>query len=100
MEAALEFYCEKLGFVNAEWGGDDFTLISRDGASIYLCLQDQGAGHAWAWIGVEDAARLHEEFLRHDVPIRMLPTNYPWALELHVEDPFGNVLRFGSEPLT
>ena len=34
------------------------------------------------------------------VKIRMAPTNYPWALEMHVEDPDGNVIRFGSEPLS
>jgi hypothetical protein len=28
----------------------------------------------------------------------MPPTNFPWALEMHVEDPDGNVLRLGSEP--
>jgi len=32
------------------------------------------------------------------VSIRLEPTNYLWALEMHVEDPDGNVLRFGSEP--
>ena len=27
------------------------------------------------------------------------PMNYPWALEFQIEDPDGNVIRFGSEPL-
>jgi hypothetical protein len=27
------------------------------------------------------------------------PTNYPWALEIQVEDPDGNILRIGSEPM-
>ena len=31
-------------------------------------------------------------------PIRLPPTNFSWALEIQVEDPDGNVLRFGSEP--
>jgi hypothetical protein len=26
------------------------------------------------------------------------PTNFPWALEMQVKDPDGNVLRIGSEP--
>lgn len=26
------------------------------------------------------------------------PTSYSWALEFQVEDPDGNVLRFGSDP--
>lgn len=37
--------------------------------------------------------------LRVGVPVRMPPTNYPWALEMHLEDPDGNVLRLGSEPI-
>jgi predicted enzyme related to lactoylglutathione lyase len=32
------------------------------------------------------------------VKILLEPTNFPWALEFQVEDPDGNVLRFGSEP--
>jgi catechol 2,3-dioxygenase-like lactoylglutathione lyase family enzyme len=27
-----------------------------------------------------------------------LPTRYPWAYEMRVQDPDGHVLRFGSEP--
>jgi hypothetical protein len=27
----------------------------------------------------------------------MAPTKYPWALEMQLEDPDGNVLRIGSE---
>ncbi|MEP7361918.1 MAG: VOC family protein [Acidobacteriota bacterium] len=98
MEAALAFYVGKLAFVNAEWGGHDFTCVTRGGAAIYLSLGDQGLGRAWVWVGVEDARRLHGELLAAGVAIRMPPTNYPWALELHVEDPDGNVLRLGSEP--
>jgi len=47
---------------------------------------------------VEDAEKLHEESKARGVAIRMPPTNYSWALEMHVEDPDGNVLRLGSEP--
>ncbi|MEZ5399762.1 MAG: glyoxalase superfamily protein [Bryobacteraceae bacterium] len=97
--AALEFYVGKLGFENAGWGNDEFTCITRGGAAIYLCRGGQGRGQAWAWVGVEDAARLHEEFVAAGVAIKLAPTNFPWALEMQVEDPSGNVLRFGSEPL-
>jgi hypothetical protein len=34
------------------------------------------------------------------VNILLPPTNFPWALEMQVEDPDGNVLRIGSEPKT
>lgn len=98
MQASLHFYVNILGFENADWGNDDFTSVSRDTAGIYLCKGGQGRGGAWVWIGVEDAEKLHEELKARAVTIRLPPTNFPWALEMQVEDPDGNVLRLGSEP--
>jgi len=99
MKTALTFYVDKLGFQNASWGTEDFTSVNRDRASIYLCRGGQGRGAAWVWVGVEDATKLHDELVARGVAIRMPLTNFAWALEFHVEDPDGNVLRFGSEPL-
>jgi predicted enzyme related to lactoylglutathione lyase len=98
METSLRFYVDQLGFKNAPWGDDNFTSVNRDRAGIYLCRGGQGRGGAWVWVGVEDAEKLHDELKARAVPIRMPPTTYPWAMEFHVEDPDGNVLRFGSEP--
>jgi len=98
MEASLRFYVNTLGFTNASWGNDDFTNISRDGTGLYLCRGGQGQGKAWIWVGVEDVEKLHEEYKARGVTIRLPPTNYPWALEMQIEDPDGNVLRLGSEP--
>ena len=98
METSVRFYVDLLGFKNAEWGTNDFTCVSRDQASIYLCRGAQGKGGAWVWIGVEDAQKLHEECEARGVTIRLPPTRYSWALEMQVEDPDGNVLRLGSEP--
>ena len=99
MQASLAFYVGVLGFRNASWGNDNFTSVNRDRAGIYLCRGDQGRTGAWAWIGVSDAAELHREYLARGAAILMPPTNFPWALEMRLEDPDGNVLRFGSEPL-
>jgi len=98
MQASLYFYVHLLGFKNATWGNDDFTSVNRDGAGIYLCRGGQGAGRAWVWVGVEDAEKLHQECKARGVTIRLPPTNYSWALEMQIEDPDGNVLRFGSDP--
>ena len=98
MEASLRFYVDLLGFHNADWGSDDFTSISRQGAVMYLCRGGQGRGGAWVWMGVEDAEKLHDELKDRGVAIRMPLTNHSWALEFRVEDPDGNVIRFGSEP--
>jgi catechol 2,3-dioxygenase-like lactoylglutathione lyase family enzyme len=99
MNASVHFYVDLLGFRNASWGTEEFTSVNRDQAGIYLCRGGQGRGAAWVWIGVEDAEKLHEEFKARGIAIRLPPTNYSWALEFQVEDPDGNVLRFGSEPL-
>jgi predicted enzyme related to lactoylglutathione lyase len=98
METSLRFYVGLLGFKNADWGSNDFTSISRDRAILYLCRGDQGRGGAWVWMGVEDAEKLHEELKARGVKIRLPLMNHSWALEFQVEDPDGNVLRFGSEP--
>ena len=98
MARSLRYYVGVLGFTNAEWGSDEFTCVSRDGASIYLCQGDQGQPGTWVWVGVEDVAALHAEYLASGATILHPPENYPWALEMKVGDPDGHVLRFGSEP--
>ena len=99
MAESVRYYTETLGFVNADWGTDDFTSVSRDGAGIYLCQGSQGHPGTWAWIGVADADALYREYVAAGARVRHPPRNYPWALEIHVEDPDGHVLRFGSEPV-
>jgi predicted enzyme related to lactoylglutathione lyase len=99
MRASLKFYVDLLGFENATWGNDDFTHVSRDGRGIYLSRGNQGQGRAWIWVGVEDVGKLHEEYEAKGIKIRLPPTNYPWALEMQIEDPDGNVLRLGSDPI-
>jgi len=98
MAVTVRYYTEVLGFANAEWGSDHFTSVSRDRASIYLCRGSQGQPGTWAWIGVEDVDALYEEYIQSGARVRNPPRNYPWALEIHVEDPDGHILRFGSEP--
>jgi catechol 2,3-dioxygenase-like lactoylglutathione lyase family enzyme len=100
MAASVEYYVEALGFRNADWGSDVFTSVNRDAAGIYLCQGGQGQAGTWVWIGVEDVALLYEEYKMSGARIRRVPENYPWAYEMHVEDPDGHVLRFGSEPKT
>jgi uncharacterized glyoxalase superfamily protein PhnB len=98
MARSLQYYVDVLGFTNADWGGDDFTCVSRDNASIYLCEGGQGQPGTWVWVGVEDAEALHEEYKAAGANILHPPENYPWAYEMKVGDPDGHVLRFGSDP--
>jgi uncharacterized glyoxalase superfamily protein PhnB len=95
---SIQYYVGVLGFTNAEWGNDDFTSVSRDGAAIYLCRGGQGSVGTWVWIGVDDVEVLYAEYLKSGANIRRAPESFPWAYEMRVEDLDGHVLRFGSEP--
>jgi len=97
MEASVRYYVDVLGFRNAPWGNGDFTSVNRDRAGIYLCRGGQGLPGTWVWIGVEDVLTLYEEYKSAGAKIRHAPLNFPWALEMKVEDPDGHVLRFGSD---
>jgi len=94
---SLDYYVRILGF-HTDWQGPFFASVSRGRCHLFLSQGDQGHPGAWVWIGVEDADALLQEYWRTGARIRHLPTNYPWAYEMQVEDPDGNVLRFGSEP--
>jgi catechol 2,3-dioxygenase-like lactoylglutathione lyase family enzyme len=98
LQRSLRYYVDVLGFTNAEWGGDDFTCVSRDGADIYLSEGDQGQPGTWVWVGVSDVRALHEEFKSTGATILHPPEGFPWACEMKVGDPDGHVLRFGSDP--
>jgi predicted enzyme related to lactoylglutathione lyase len=97
MTVSLRYYVDVLGFKNADWGSEEFTCVNRDRAGIYLCRGGQGQPGTWVWIGVEDVEALHEEYKASGAKIRHPPQNYPWALEMKVDDPDGHVLRFGSD---
>jgi predicted enzyme related to lactoylglutathione lyase len=98
MARSLRFYVDLLGFDAAPWGTDEFTFVGREERGMYLCRGAQGNGGAWVWVGVGDVRALHRLYRERGAKIRMEPKSFPWALEMQIEDPDGNVLRFGSEP--
>lgn len=99
MSVSLNFYINTLGFHNAMWGNDNFTCVTRDNACIYLCRNGQGQPGTWLWVGFDgDIFALHDELKAKNVTIKQPPLNYSWALEMHIEDPDGHILRFGKEP--
>lgn len=99
LAASLDYYVRVLGF-RIEW---EFTgviaSVVREKVAIFLSEGDQGNPGSWVWIGVGDVEQVHAEFRQSGAIIRQAPTNFPWALEMQVADPDGNVLRLGSEPL-
>ena len=99
LDASIEYYLDVLGF-SLDWRADGILAsVGRGPCHIFLCEGDQGHPGAWVWIGVGDAAALHEQLRAKGARVRHPPTNYAWALEMQVEDLDGNVLRFGSDPV-
>lgn len=99
MNSSRAFYVDILGFKEADWGTEYFTAITRDHSGLYLCKGAQGNPGTWIWVGFDgDIFKLHEQLKARGVTIRQPPLNFSWALEMHVEDPDGHVLRFGTDP--
>jgi catechol 2,3-dioxygenase-like lactoylglutathione lyase family enzyme len=95
--ASVDYYVNVLGF-KIDWQDPGImTSVSRERCCIFLCEGDQGHPGSWVWIGVDDAEALFAEYRGKGAKIRHPPTNYPWACEMQVEDPDGNVLRLGSD---
>lgn len=98
LDAAVDYYTRILGF-SQHWRAAEIASVARGRCDLFLAAGDQGNPGAWVWVGVSDAALLHQQYLAAGAKIRHPPTNYPWALEMQVEDLDGNVLRMGSDSL-
>lgn len=97
LEASFRYYVDVLGF-ELDWREGRFGCVRRNGVAIMLSEGSQGCGGTWMWISVSDSDALHRELLARGARIRHPPTDFPWgSRELHVFDPDGHVLRFGSE---
>jgi len=96
--ASVKYYVEALGFKQDWEGPGPFCSVSRDRCCLFLSQGDQGHLGSWVWIGVNDAEALARECRERGARIRQEPVNFPWAYEMQVQDPDGNVLRFGSDP--
>ena len=100
LAASIDHYVSVLGF-RVDWQHEQvMASVSRERCSLMLCEGDQGHAGTWVWMGVSDAEALFREYAAKGARIPLPPTNYPWAYEIHVQDPDGHVLRFGSEPKT
>jgi catechol 2,3-dioxygenase-like lactoylglutathione lyase family enzyme len=97
--ASIHYYVTALGF-DLDWQDPrvGFASVSRGKCHLFLCRGNQGHPGSWIWVGVGDADALLQEYRSSGAKIRHLPTNYPWAYEMQMEDLDGNVLRLGSEP--
>ena len=97
LEASLNYYVHQLGFT-LDWESPGLLSVSRGRCVIFLAHGHQGHSRGWVWVGVSDADRLLEEYGRTGAKVSWVPTIDPWAYEVQVEDPDGNVFRFRSDP--
>lgn len=96
VKRAVRYYTEILGF-KIEWEYPSIVAVSHGKCDLFLCEGDQGHPGTWVWVGLDDVDALHAEYVARGAMIRQGPTNFPWAREIQVEDPDGNVIRFGSD---
>jgi len=101
---ALAHY-ERLGFsVEAYDNADYYGYAFRDGIEIHLAkvdVLDCRTTTSCAYLWVDDAAALYDEWAAAGVDGRLHPPNpstYGLNEGAHV-DPDGNLIRFGSPPL-
>lgn len=96
---ALIFTLVSSDLKKAEWGDDNFTSANRDNTCIYLCKGGQGQAGTWIWIGFDgDIKDLNDRLKSAGVTIKLRPTNFSWAYEMHIQDPDGHILRLGTDP--
>ena len=100
LDRSLEYFKNALGF-KVDWTHDgSFASVSRDDWKIYLHANLVGEARGMVWIGIEDIEGLYSEFASSGAHLKGDLIDNPWACELHVLDPDGNLLRFGGEPRT
>jgi uncharacterized glyoxalase superfamily protein PhnB len=98
LQKSVAYYEKVLGF-EQNWISPPLASVSRDRCSVMLAEGEQGNPATWVWFGVDDAQKVYEEYKASGAKIILPPKNYPWALEMRVEDPDGHVLRLGSDPI-
>jgi catechol 2,3-dioxygenase-like lactoylglutathione lyase family enzyme len=95
LERSIEFYRRVLGF-EVEWNAGHICSVSRDGSSIML-RSEQERAPSTVWIGIDDGS-MFEAIGQSGVEVIEPPSNKPWAYEMTIADPDGNMLWLGAEP--
>ncbi len=103
IESAIEFYCAGLGFTkefeySATSSGPHYAGLSFDGNQLHLStFPGDGVRGSATYYYVDDIDVLYAGFRARGLTTLMEPTNQDWGMrEVHLRDPDGNNLRFGS----
>jgi uncharacterized glyoxalase superfamily protein PhnB len=107
LRRSIEYYCQRLGFELDFVYEGFYASVSREGGSIHLkCAPKTEADrthrkqheHLDAYVGVRDAATLHDELASRGARITTPLQERPWACtDFHVEDPDGYILCFSEQ---
>ncbi|MBV8981881.1 MAG: VOC family protein [Acidimicrobiia bacterium] len=92
---SLAFY-KRMGFAVREYAGGGYGFATRDGVELHLGVVPDSRDRNSAYVFVDDAASVADEWRAAGVAVHD-PQGTEWGqFEGAVEDPDGNVIRFGS----
>jgi uncharacterized glyoxalase superfamily protein PhnB len=95
LNRSIAFFKEVLGF-EVEWNAGSICAVVRDGCSVMLQVEDQPYPGT-VWVGLDGDA-LFSQIQSSDARILQPPSRKPWAYEMKVADPDGNVIWLGADP--
>ena len=96
LNASMAHY-QRMGFATRAYGGGGYGFATRDHVEIHLgVVPETSLRTGAAYLFVDDAAQLAQEWSTAGVHVHQ-PEDTAWGMhEGAVEDPDGNVIRFGS----
>ncbi|HEX4999292.1 MAG TPA: VOC family protein [Terriglobia bacterium] len=97
LDRSIEFFQRVLGF-DVEWNAGSICSVGRDGSSIML-QSAENVLPGTVWIGLADDSIFHS-IQSSGAKVLRPPSNRPWAYEMKIADPDGNILWLGAEPRT
>ena len=95
LKRSMDFYRDILGF-EVEWNAGPICSVARDKCSIMLQAQEEVC-RGTVWVGLENDS-IFQIIERSGATILQRPTTQPWAHEMKIADPDGNVIWLGAEP--
>ena len=97
LDRSIAFFKDVLGF-ELEWNAGAICSVGRDGCRIMLQVQDE-THQGTVWVGL-DGDSMFALIQKSDAKVLQPPSSRPWAYEMKIADPDGNVIWLGCDPKT
>lgn len=99
-----DFYAQRLGFEHFRvFEAQGFLIAIRQAVEIHFWLAGsleeacRYGSVSSCYVRVRNIRQFHQELIEREAPFRYGLTQQPWGmLEMQVDDPFGNAIRFGE----